>query len=89
MKVYKLPMLGKKSDKVKRIQLYALKRTIEIPQSDDGSDEEIVKEIDEEIDEELDEELDEDIVVSEISEESGEGSNLLEKNDTFLTVKTN
>lgn len=48
-------MLGKKSDKVKRIQLYALKRTIEIPQSDDGSDEEIVKEIDEEIDEELDE----------------------------------
>lgn len=81
-------MLGKKSDKVKRIQLYALKRTIEIPQSDDGSDEEIVKEIDEEIDEELDEEL-EDIVVSEISEESGEGSNLLEKNDPFLTVKTN
>ena len=99
---YEFPMLGKKSEKVKRIQLHALNRTVEIPQSDDGSDEEIFEDIDEDIDEEIDEELDEDIdeaideeldedidddiVISEIFEESGEGPNFLEKNDPFLTI---
>ena len=66
---------------MKIIQLHALNKSVEIPQSD--NDEDSDEQIDEEIDEERDEESDDEIVISEIFEESGERSDILEKNYPF------